>query len=171
MNETLETLLNRASVRSFNGKPVEDEKLQLIIQAGLKAPSAMNRQTPRFVVVKTPELMKKLSAMNAAVMGASNDPFYGAPQCVIVLGSTKGLPVQDCSLALGNMFNAAFALGVGSCWINRAKEMFESEEGKALLKEWGIEEDVVGVGICILGYTDAQPGPKEIIPGRVFYAD
>ena len=104
-------------------------------------------------------------------MGASNDPFYGAPQAIIALGSTKGLPVQDCSLALGNMLNAAYALGVGSCWINRAKEMFESEEGKALLAKWGIEEEVVGVGVCILGYTDQQPGPKEIIPGRVFYAD
>lgn len=170
MNGTIGDLLNRASTRSFNGKHVEKEKMDLIIQAGLKAPSAMNRQTPRFVVVSDPELMKKLSAMNAAVMGASSDPFYGAPDAIIVLGSTKGLPVQDCSLALGNMLNAAYALGVGSCWINRAKEMFETEEGKELLKQWGITEDVVGVGICILGYTDSQPGPKEIIPGRVFYA-
>lgn len=170
MYETVSDLLSRASTRSFNGKHVEKEKLDLILQAGLKAPSAMNRQTPRFVVVSSPELMKKLSEMNAAVMGASSDPFYGAPDAIIVLGSTNGLPVQDCSLALGNMLNAAFALGIGSCWINRAKEMFESDEGRALLRQWGITEDVVGVGICILGYTDEQPGPKETIPGRVFYA-
>ena len=92
--------------------------------------------------------------MNAAVMGASNDPFYGAPVVIIVLAD-RSVPtyLYDGSLVMGNLMNAAHALGIASCWIHRAKEEFNSDEGKAILKQLGIEGDYEGIGHCILGYA------------------
>lgn len=104
--------------------------------------------------------------MNAVVMGKENiDPYYGAPTVILVLADkSKATPVEDASIALGNMYNAAYSLGLGSCWIHRTREMFESEEGKKLLKEWGVEGDYIGVGSCILGYPDCElpkPAPRK----------
>ena len=112
------------------------------------------------VAVQDKETLAELSLRNAAVMGTKNDPFYGAPTAVLVLGE-KNNPngVQDASLVMGNLMLAAASLGLGSCWINRAKEEFETEEGKALLKKWGIEGDYIGVGHCILGYPAEEPRP------------
>ena len=110
-----------------------------------------------------PELIAKLSKMNAAVMGSSNDPFYGAPTVLIVLADPEiGTYHEDGSLVMGNLMLAAHAVGVDSCWIHRAKEEFESAEGKELLKEWGLPENLVGIGHCILGYRDCEyPEAKE----------
>ena len=98
-----------------------------------------------------------LSGMNAKVMGLDTDPFYGAPTVIVVLAD-KNIPtyVQDASLVMGNMMNAAFALGVDSCWIHRAREVFDSEEGKELKKQWGVPEEYIGVGHCVLGYRDCE---------------
>jgi nitroreductase len=101
--------------------------------------------------------IETLSRMNRAVMGGGSDPYYGAPTLVLVLADkTKITPVEDASLALGNMFTAAYSLGLGSCWVHRTRQMFESKEGKALLKKWGVEGDYVGVGSCVLGYPDCE---------------
>ena len=95
--------------------------------------------------------------MNAKIIGNDSNSYYGAPTVILVLADkSKVTPVEDGSLALGNIFNASDSLGIGSCWIHREKQMFESEEGKALLKKWGVEGDYVGVGACALGYTDCQ---------------
>lgn len=173
MNETIKTLIDRASCTSFKPEHVKREELDLIVQAGLKSPSGMNKQTPRFVVVQNDEMVKKLSAMNAAVMGADIDPFYGAPDVIAVLVKKETTYLYDGSLAMGSMLNAAYSLGIGSRWIHRAKEVFASEEGKALLRTWGVEDDVEGIGFCILGYpADADTvNAKEIKPGRVFYVE
>ena len=134
-----------------------------ILEAGTYAATGMGKQSPVIVVVQKPELIAKLSKMNAAVMGTTSDPFYGAPTVLIVLADPeRGTYVEDGSLVMGNLMLAAHAVGVDSCWIHRAKEEFASPEGKALLKEWGLSENYVGIGHCILGYRDCEyPEAKE----------
>ena len=170
MNETLKTLTGRASCRKFKPEHISKEELDQILAAGLAAPSGMNLQPQVLVAVQNDELVKKLSAMNAAVMGKTDlDPFYGAKDVVIVLVKQTPTCVEDGALALGNMLNAAASLGLGACWVHRAKEMFASADGKALLKEWGLDEDMIGVGCCILGYPDTALTVKERKEGRVVY--
>lgn len=157
MNETLRTLKTRRSVRSYGPEQVKEEELQQILEAGMYAPTGMGMQSPIMVVVQDREQIDYLSKLNAAVMGTSADPFYGAPTVVIVLAdATKGTCVEDGSLVMGNLMNAAASLGVDSCWINRAREVFASPEGKALLEKWGIQGDYIGIGNCILGYGDKE---------------
>jgi nitroreductase len=160
MPETLTVLKTRRSCRAYKPDPVEDEKLNAIIEAGTYAATGMGKQSPIILIVKDKELRDKLSKMNAAIMGMEIDPFYGAPELLIVLAD-KAMPtyIYDGSLVMGNMMNAAADLGVASCWVHRAKEEFESEEGKAILKELGIEGDYEGIGHLILGYA-AKPLPN-----------
>ena len=162
MNEVLKCLKERRSIRKYKKQQITDQELEQILEAGTYAPTAMGRQSPILVVVQDPETIQQLSKMNAAVMGADGDPFYGAPTVVIVLAD-RTIPtyVEDGSLVMANLMNAAFSLGVNSCWINRAREVFDTEEGKALLKKWGIQGDYAGIGNCILGYRDCElPDPK-----------
>ena len=156
-NPTLETLKTRRSVRSYLPKQVDEEALQAILEAGTYAATGMNRQSPIIVCVQDPAARETLRRMNAAVMGSDGDPFYGAPTVLVVLAD-KAIRtcVEDASLVIGNLMNAAFSVGVDSCWIHRAKEEFESDEGKALLASWGIDGDYVGVGHLILGYRDGE---------------
>ncbi len=165
-NETLECLETRRSVRKYQSTQVEEEKLQAILKAATYAPTGMGKQSPVIVVVQNPELREKLSQMNAAVFGMNVDPFYGAPTVAIVLADTTAAPTwkEDAVLVAANLMNAAHSVGVDSCYIYRAKEMFESDEGKALLKEWGLSENYVGVANCILGYRDGDmpaPAPRK----------
>ena len=122
-------------------------------------------QSAVMVAVQDPETIRTLSRINAEIMGTDGDPFYGAPTVVVVLaGRRRGTCVEDGSLVMGNLMNAAFSLGVDSCWIHRARETYETEEGKALLKKWGLSEDYIGIGNCILGYSDQplpQPKPRK----------
>lgn len=160
MNETIKTLLERRSIRQFKPEQILDEELNAVLEAGMYAPSGANQQAAFFVVVQDKETMKKLSAMNAAVLGKDMDPYYGAPTLVLVFADrSKVTPIEDACLALGNMFIAAASLGLGSCWIHRTRQMFQTDEGKALLKKWGVTGDYIGVGSCILGYP-AGPHPK-----------
>lgn len=158
MNETMNTLLNRRSIRKFKPDQIKDEELNAVLEAGKYAPSGANRQSPLFIVVQNKDAIKKIAKLNASFTGnPDGDPYYGAPTVILVLADKSTVtPVEDASLALGNMFNAAYSLGLGSCWIHRTKQMFESEEGKALLKEWGVKGDYIGVGSCILGYPDCE---------------
>lgn len=160
MNETLKTLMGRRSVRSYKPDQVPEDVLEQILKAGEYAPSGMGRQSAVMVVVQDPEIKKTLSRINASIMGNDGDPFYGAPTVIVVLAdSERGTFVEDGSLVMGNLMNAAFSLGVDSCWIHRARETFETEEGKALLRKWGLSENYKGIGNCILGYSD-QPLPQ-----------
>ena len=163
-----EDLLTRRSVRKYSDRPVEEEKLDKVLTAGLYAPTGMNNQAPVMVAVRDKETRDKLSRMNAAVMGASGDPFYGAPCVIVVLSDPERMTwVEDGSLVLGNLMNAAHSLGLGSCWIHRAKECFDTPEGKALLRTWGVPENYRGVGNCILGYAEEEPEAKPRKPGRI----
>lgn len=162
MNETMKTLVERRSVRCFKKEQVKEEELEQILEAGKYAPTGMGLQSPIMVVVQNPEVIAKLSKMNAKVMGTDNDPFYGAPTVIVVLADkNKSTYVEDGSLVLGNLMNAAYSVGVDSCWIHRAREVFASPEGKELLKEWGVGEEYEGIGHCILGYHEGEyPVPK-----------
>lgn len=163
-NETLRNLKERRSIRSFRKDQIKEEQLDAILEAGMYAPTGMGAQSPVMVVIQNKELIKKLSRMNGAVMGnEEGDPFYGAPTVIIVLADrTRSTYREDGSLVMGNLLNAAHAVGVDSCWIHRAREVFEGPEGKALLKEWGIEGEYEGIGNCILGYRSCDyPAPKE----------
>ena len=173
MNEFIKELNARRSVRSYNGTPVEKEKIEQIVEAGLYAASGMGKQSPVILAVTNKELRDELSAMNAAVMNSTNDPFYGAPEVIVVLAN-KDIPtyIYDGSLVMGNMMAAAHSLGVSSCWIHRAKQVFETERGKEILKNLGIEGNYEGIGNLIIGYSDAEdPAPKARNAGRVFYAE
>jgi len=160
MNDVLETIKSRRSIRKYKSDMVPQDKLGKIIEAGTYAATGMGKQSPIIVAVTNKELRDRLSAMNAKVMGTNTDPFYGAPVVLIVLAD-KSRPtyVYDGSLVMGNLMLEAEAQGIGSCWIHRAKEEFESEEGKKLLKSLGIEGDYEGIGHCVLGYADG-PTPK-----------
>ena len=163
-----EDLLTRRSVRKYSDRPVEDEKLDKVLTAGLYAPTGMNNQLPVLVAVRDKATRDRLSRMNAAVMGASGDPFYGAPCVIVVLSDPERMTwVEDGSLVLGNLMNAAHSLGLGSCWIHRAKECFDTPEGKALLRAWGVPESYRGVGNCILGYAAEEPEAKPRKSGRI----
>ncbi len=169
MNETIKSLVTRKSCRSYQDRHVDRALIEQIIEAGLNAPSGMNLQTPLFVVATDDKLVAKLSKLNADVAGMPHDPFYGAKDVIIVLARKECTYIYDGSLAMGNLMNAAWALGVDSRWIHRAKEVFASTEGKALLQEWGITDEVEGIGFCILGYAKEEKEKTEIKDGRVYY--
>ena len=165
MSDTLTTLKTRRSCRAYRSELIEEEKLNAIIEAGTYAATGMGKQSPIIIAVTNREMRDKLSGMNARVMGVDFDPFYGAPELLIVLAN-RAVPtyVYDGSLVMGNMMNAAEALGVASCWIHRAKEEFDSEAGKEILRDLGIEGDYEGIGHLILGYAAkpaGQPAPRK----------
>lgn len=171
MNAELQALKERRSVRKYKADMVPQELIDQVINAGLYAASGHGTQEVIIVAVTNKEVRDKLAQMNREILGTSSDCFYGAPVVLVVLGpKSNKLTPYDGSLVMGNLMQAAHAVGLGSCWINRAKEEFDSEEGKQLLKEWGIEGEYEGVGHCILGYTDGtvpQAAPRKA--NRVFY--
>lgn len=170
MNQTIQDLKERRSVRAYQAQQIKDEELEVILEVGAYAATGQGKQSPVIVAVQDPQTIFKLSKLNAQVLGNPNmDPFYGAPTVVVVLAD-KAIPtyIEDGSVVIGNLMNAAHAVGVDSCWIHRAKEVFESEEGKLLLKEWGINGDYAGVGHCILGYREGDyPQAKERKSGYI----
>ena len=160
MNAVLQAMKERRSVRAYQDKPVPRDAIERICEAGTYAPTGMGFQSPVILAVTNRQLRDRLSAMNARIMGRDVDPFYGAPVVLVVLADkSRGTYLYDGSLVMANLMLAAHAEGLGSCWIHRAKEEFESEEGKAILKELGIEGDYEGIGHCILGYADG-PVPE-----------
>ena len=172
MNNTINDIMNRRSIRKYKPEQITREELDIILQAGICAPTGKNRQSPILIAVQNKEVRDLLSLMNAQVLGMDVDPFYGAPTVVVVLAKADSPhAVQDGSLVLGNMMTAAKAIGLGSCWINRAREVFDSAEGKQLLARWGVEGDYIGVGNCILGYPDEEPVMKPRKPDYIRYID
>ena len=163
-----ELLKNRRSIRKYKPQQVSDEVLDQILEVGLYTPSGMNTQNTVMVAVRDKETRDQLSRMNAAVMGSSADPFYGAPCVIVVLAYPERYTwLEDGALVMGTLMNAAYEAGLGSCWIHRAQQMFDSAEGKELLRKWGLPENLKGVGNCILGYADEEPAPKPRLDGRI----
>ena len=175
MNETMHARLTRRSARKYTPETPQREALEQIIEAGLYAASGKGGQSSIILAVTDKALRDQMMEMNRKVGGWAEgfDPFYGAPAVLVVLAK-KGTPftVADGSLTMGNMMLAAHALGLGSCWINRAREAFDTEEGKEILRRLGVEGEYEGVGNCIVGYPDGDlPRPKERNEGRVFWAE
>ena len=172
MASTLEDLKNRRSCRSYQPRQITEEELQQVLEAGTYAPTGRGAQAPIIVVVQDKETIAALSRQNAAIMGNPEaDPFYGAPTVLIVLAD-KSRPtyLYDGSCVMDNLLNAAHAVGLGSCWIHRAKEEFQSGEGKALLEQWGVKGDYEGIGHCVLGYrADTAPAPAPRKADYVYY--
>ena len=169
-NQIIQALKTRRSVRSYKPEQITDDELKTVLEAGTWAPTAKGLQDPWIVAIQNPALLKRISRMNAAVWGKGEDidPFYGAPTFVLVFGTADWVnAVPDGSLVLGNMMNAAHAIGLGSCWINREREMFATEEGKALMTELGLPDGLIGIGALSLGYPAAPP--KEPKPRKENY--
>ena len=167
--EVMNALLERRSCKAYKPDAVPEALLDEVMNAAAYAPSGMGKQSPIILCVTNKEMRDRISRLNGAIMGNPNDPFYGAPVVLVVLAPRDARTgVCDGSLAIGNRLLAAYEKGLGSCWIHRAKETFESEEGKALMKKWGIPESYKGIGNCILGYRD-EGGVKPVAPRKENY--
>ncbi len=173
MNEVIEAMRERRSVRAYTEEVPSDELIERVVDAGLWAASGRGRQSPIVLAVTDRALRDRLSAMNARIMGApeGTDPFYGAPVVLVVLAD-RSVPthVYDGSLVMGNLMLAAHELGLGSCWIHRAREEFDTPEGRQILAELGVEGDYEGIGHCVLGYAAEVPEPKPRREGRLVWA-
>lgn len=162
MNQTIEDLKSRRSVRKFRDEQISDEDLNTILEAGTYAPTGRGGQSPKIVVIQNPDTIKEFSEWNASFFPVDVpegfDPFYGAKTLLIVLADSE-FPtyVEDGASVLSVLVNAAHAVGVGSCWIHRARDEFSSPKGKELLEKWGIPESYEGIGHVVLGYSDEKP--------------
>ena len=172
MNEVIKNIEERRSIKKYKDEMIPKEIIEKIVEAGTYAPSGMGRQSSIIIAITNKNLRDKLSKLNAKIMGADIDPFYGAPVVLVVLAK-KDIPthVYDGSLVMENLMLAANSLGIGSCWIHRAKEEFETEEGKEILKSLGIEDEYEGIGHCILGYKAEEGNLKPRKDNYVYYID
>ncbi|MCR4815744.1 MAG: nitroreductase [Bacteroidales bacterium] len=163
-NEILKALRERRSVRAYQPEQIKDEELKAVLDAGTFAPTGMNYQDPWIVAVQNPDIIARLVRMNAAVMGSDGNPYYDAPTIVLVFCSKPDKwenGFADGTLVLGNMMNAAHAIGLGSCWINRERQMFNTDEGRELMRSFGLPDGLMGVGALALGYP-----AKPLAPAR-----
>lgn len=163
-NETIDVLRSRRAIRSFKSEQIKDDELLTVLEAGTYAPTARGMQTPVIVAVQNPDDRKAVSELNAKIQGGSGDPYYGAPTIILVLAEDDRFTELNGAAVTTNMLNAAYSIGLGSCWIHRPCEMFKTGEGKALLKKWGLDENLVGVASIALGYAgceNPQPKPRK----------
>jgi len=164
-DEAIKVLKERRSIRSFKPEQVPKKILDEVLQVATYAPTGKGRQVPLIVAVQDKDTLDKLRKMNAKVLGTDKDPYYGAPSIVLVFSPVDGNTyVEDGSAVLTYICVAAHAYGLGSCWINRERQMFESDEGKALMAEWGIPEKYAGIGGVSIGYKaedDPAPPPRK----------
>lgn len=157
-NEVIKAIRERRSIRSFKKEQITDEELQSILEAGTWAATGKGLQDPWIVAVQNERQCQQLREMNAEVMGIKSDPYYDAPTLIFVFASQDWFNnTRDGSLVLGNMMLAAHAIGLGSCWINREEQMFETDEGKQLLRQWGLPDGLMGVGALSVGYAETWP--------------
>ncbi len=170
-NELLNLVKKRHSCRNYSDRCVEQEKIDQILEAGVNAPTGMNKQETIFLTITDPKTVEELSRLNASIMGRQGDPFYGAKAVIVVLAKKQARTyVYDGAIAAAYMLLEAEALGLGACWIHRAKESFSTLEGKNILKRAGIKDDVEGIANIIVGYeaeNDAKPHLKTS-EGRIF---
>lgn len=162
MDDIFEIIKTRRSIRAFKPDEVDEALLDKVLEAGTFAPTGRGLQSPVIVAVKDQKTRDYFSSLNAKVLGSDADPYYGAPIILVVLAEgERNTFIEDGSCVLENMMLAAHALGLGSCWIHREREIFDSAEGKALLKKWGLSDSLRGVGSLALGYPDQTPTAKE----------
>lgn len=161
-NETLKNIKERRSIRAYKQEQIPDEALKAVLEAGTYAPTSRGLQAPIIVAVQNGQLKEKLAALNAQIMGSTSNPYYDAPTYILVMAPQDArYPIHDCSCVLENMMIAAQSVGLGTCWIHREKEMFETAEGRVLLKEMGFEENMIGVGALAIGFPDEEPATAK----------
>lgn len=168
--EALEVLKNRRAIRAYKSQQITDEELNAVLEAGTYAPTGMGTQGVQIVAVQSPEAVAAVSALNAKVLGNPGaNPYYGAPTIVLVFETEASVThTFDGAAVCTNLLNAAYAVGLGSCWIHRCRQMFEMEEGKALLRQWGLPDTLTGVASLALGYAACeQPVPKPRREGYI----
>lgn len=170
--EITEMIKSKRSIKKYQNKPVEHPLIEQIVEAGLYAPSGRNGQNVKMLVVENKELVQQIAKINASILGIDTDPFYGAPVVIVVFANRNcSTYMEDGSLVMANLMLEAHFLGVDSCWIHRAKETFETPDGRKLAKEWGIPDEYIGIGNCILGYHEGPyPTPSPRKSDRVYYA-
>ncbi len=161
----LKLLHERRSIRKFKPQQIRDEELQAVLEAGTYAPNGMGKQPCIIIAVQNKEDINLLKKMNAGAMGKDTDPYYGAPTILLVLCDiVSPTPVESGSAVITYLLAAAHAAGLGGCWIHRERQMFDSLDGKALLKKWGVRGEYVGVAGCALGYIEGEnpdPAPRK----------
>lgn len=163
-NPILENIRTRRSLRKYKEAQITEDELNTVLEAGTYAPSGRGLQSPILVAVQDPETKKRLTKMNAEILGTDTDPYYGAPTLILVFAPVdRTTYIEDGSCVLDTMMLAAHSIGLASCWIHREKEMFATTEGKALMKKWGVPENFNGIGALALGYAD---GPLPQAPQR-----
>ncbi len=169
VNETLIDLKTRRSCRKYKEQQVAEEQLNAVLEAATYAPTGHGQQSPVMVVVQDSDMITRLSALNAQVMGTNRDPFYGAPTAVVVFEDTSiSTGHEDACMVMANLLNAAHAVGLGSCWINRGLQMFELPGGAEIKASWGLGEQMAGLAVCILGY-EAEGGTVAAKPRKEGY--
>ena len=166
---TIDCIKTRRSVRKFKNEQIKDDELIQVLEAGTWSPTSMAAQHPHIVAVQTPAFIERLRKMNAEVMGTMGDPYYGAPTIILVLTDRGyGNEAYDGSIVLQTMMLAAHEIGLGTCWIHREREMFDSKEGRQLLRDMGIQEDLMGIGALSIGY-EAEGGSHAPKPRKLNY--
>ena len=170
-NQVLNNIVTRRSIKKYKSEQISRQELDTVLEAGLYAPSGRGMQSPVMVAVQEEKMMKKIVRMNAAVMGAESNPYYGAPTVILVFApKDRNTYIEDGSCVLDTMMLAAHSIGLASRWIHREREMFETEEGRELMKKWGIPENFAGIGALALGYADCEiPEPPARKEGRIIY--
>ena len=173
MENIIEVIKSRRSIKKFKPDMISKDIIEQIVEAGTYAPTGKNRQSPIIIAITNKEVRDKLSKLNAEILGTTKDPFYNAPVVLVVFADkTKDTYIYDGSLVMGNLMLAAHSLGIGSCWIHRAKEEFERPEGKEILKSLGIEGEYEGIGHCVLGYFDGEyPKTSPRKKDWIYYLD
>ena len=173
--EAIENLLTRRSTKKYKSDPVPKDLIEKIVEAGTYAPTGRNGQAPIILAISNKQVRDELAKLNAKIMGMDEnfDPFYGAPTVLVVLADkNRNTYLYDGSLVMGNLQLAAHALGLGTCWIHRAKETFSLPEGKAILQQLGIEGDYEGIGNCVIGYREGElPPARPRKENWVYYID
>ena len=173
MNQTIHDIISRRSIRKFRPDPVPEEMLNQVIEAGLYAASGKNHKSAVILAITDSAMIRQLSETNRQIWGKPEgvDPFFGAPAVLVVLDKADWRNrVYDGSLVMGNLMLAAHSLGLGSCWVHRAKEEFEQPEWQEFLHSIGLEGEYEGIGHCVIGWPDGElPGPLPRKEDRVFW--
>lgn len=161
-NKTFQTIKNRRSIRSFKEERITNKELELILEAGTCAPSALNQQSSLLVVIKNEKIYQEICDITDKYYPNKKPYFYGSKDIIIVFGDSNcKCPIEDGSLVLQNMFLCAESLGIGSCWINYLRELFKTEEGIKLQEKMNIPNNYFVIGTCILGYPNDKPLMKD----------